>query len=162
MLASLFACLAFAMPQARAELRGKVHMLINPQAPRTEWQRVPLPGAYIAVYWTITVPAPAHAITSCRYSEFARSDENGEYVMEGPNFITAALAHTTHLVYSPGLQRIEFPYGGSPLSEKDITMARMTFTAEERLSWIYLFIDPSCPDTKLNRSEEHTSELQSP
>src|SRR5512144_3079459 len=88
-LAGLLASFALAMPQAHAEFRGKVHMLVNPEAAGDEWRRVPLSGAYIAVFWTVTVPAPAHATSSCRYSEFARSDEKGEYVMEGPNFITA-------------------------------------------------------------------------
>lgn len=107
-LASLLACLALAMPQARAELRGKVPMLVNPQAPRTEWQRVPLPGTYIAVFWAITVPAPAHAISSCLYSEFARSDENDEYVMEGPNFITAGAAQRdVRLLRFAGLWNLE-------------------------------------------------------
>lgn len=142
--------LALAMPQARAELRGKVHMLANPEAPRADWRRVPLPGAYIAVFWSVTVPAPAHAITTCRYSEFARSDENGEYVMQGPDFVTAALAESSFLVYSPGLDPINFPYGGSLQSEKDITMSRSTLPAQERLSRIAGYTDPHCPDTKLN------------
>ena len=51
--------LALAMPQARAELRGKVHMLVNSEASRADWRPVPLPGAYIAVFWSVTVPAPA-------------------------------------------------------------------------------------------------------
>ena len=142
--------LALAMPQARAELSGKVHMLVNPEAPRADWRRVPLPGAYIAVFWSVTVPAPAHAITTCRYSEFARSDEKGEYVMEGPNFLTSALAEPSFLVYSPGLEPINFPYGGSLQSEKDITMARSTLSPQERLSRIASYTDPHCPVTKLN------------
>jgi hypothetical protein len=147
---SLLAALALAMPPARAELRGKVHRLVNPEAPRLEWRRVPLPGAYIAVFWSITVPAPAHAISSCRYSEFARSDDRGEYIMEGPNFVTAGLAQTSFLVYSPGLEPINFPYGGSVQSAKDITMAKSTLAPGERLSRVAGYTDPHCPDTKLN------------
>jgi hypothetical protein len=149
-LAALLAGLALAIPQARAELRGKVHMLVNPDAPRTEWRRVPLPGAYIAVFWSVTVPAPAHAVTTCRYSEFARSDEKGEYVMEGPNFVTAAVAHTWFLVYSPGAEQVNFPYGGTPQTAVDITMTKSTLAPPERLSRIWGYTDPHCPDTKLN------------
>ncbi len=149
-LASLLVGLALAMPQARADFRGKVHLLVNPEVPRAEWRRVPLPGAYIAVYWSVTVPAPAHAITTCRYSEFARSDERGEYVMEGPNFITAGLANTSFLVYSPGLEPINFPYGGSDRSAKDITMARSQLAPAERLSRVAGYTDPHCSDTKPN------------
>ena len=149
-LASLLVGLALAVPQARAELRGTVHLLVNPGAPRAEWRRVPLPGAYIAVFWSVTVPAPAHAIYTCRYSEFARSDDKGEYVMEGPNFITAGLADTSFQVYSPGLEPINFPAGGSLQSAKDITMAKSTLAPEERLSRIAYYTDPQCPDTKLN------------
>lgn len=149
-LASLLAGLALAVPQARADWRGSVHLLVNAEAPRADWRRVPLPGAYIAVYWYVTVPAPAHAITTCRYSEFARSDDKGEYVMEGPNFITAGLAHTSFLVYSPGLELVNFPAGGSLLSAKDITMARSTLAPPARLSRIAGYADPHCPDTKLD------------
>ncbi len=149
-LVSLLVGLALAVPQARAELRGTVHLLVNPEAPRAEWRRVPLLGAYIAVFWSVTVPAPAHAIYTCRYSEFARSDEMGEYVMEGPNFITTGLADTSFQVYSPGLEPINFPAGGSLQSAKDITMAKSTLAPDERLSPIAYYTDPHCPDTKLN------------
>lgn len=148
--ASLLLGFALAMPPAHADLRGKVHMLVNPEAPRAEWRRVPLPGAYIAVFWSVTVPAPAHAITTCRYSEFARSDEKGEYVMEGPNFVTAALARPSFLVYSQGMEPINFPYGGSLQSARDITMARSALTPAERLSRIVGYTDPHCLDTRLN------------
>jgi hypothetical protein len=149
-LASLLIGLALAMPPARAELRGKVHMLVNPEAPRAEWRRVPLAGAYIAVLWSVTVPAPAHPFITCRYTELARSDEKGDYVMEGPNFFTDALAETSFLAYSPGLEPINFPYGGSDLSAKDITMARSTLAPQERLSGIAGYTYPMCGDTKLN------------
>jgi hypothetical protein len=148
--ASLLAGLALAMPLAHADFRGKVQALVNPEAPRAEWRRVPLPGAYIAMSWSVTVPAPAHAVTTCRYSEFARSDEKGEYVMEGPNFVTAALATSSFLVYAPGMQQINFPYPGSLQSATDITMVRSTLTPAGRLSRIVGYIDPHCPDTKLN------------
>lgn len=148
--ANLLAGFALAMPPAHADVRGKIHMLVNPDAPRAEWRRVPLPGAYIAMFWSVTVPAPAHAITTCRYSEFARSDGKGEYVMEGPNFVTAALATSSFLVYAPGMQQINFPYPGSLQSATDITMVRSTLTPAERLSRIVGYIDPHCPDMKLN------------
>jgi len=139
-----------AMSPARAELRGRVHVLLNPEAPREAWRRVPLAGAYIAVFWSITIPAPAHAVTTCRYSEFARSDERGEYVMEGPNFVTAGLADRAFLVYSPGLEPVNFPYGGSLQSADDITMAKSTLPVAERLSRIGGYTSPGCSDTKLN------------
>ena len=135
---------------AQAELRGKVHRLVNPEAPRAEWRRVPLPGAYVVVSWSITIPAPAHAVASCRYSELARSDEKGEYAMEGPNFITAWLGTASFSVYSPGLEFINFPYGGTLASTADITMARSTLTPGERLSRISGFADPGCFDVKLH------------
>jgi hypothetical protein len=149
-LASLLVGLALAMPQAHADFRGKVHMVVNPETARIGWRRVPLPGAYVAVFWSITVPAPAHAITTCRYSEFARSDDKGEYVMEGPNFVTAALAESSFLVYSPGLEPVSFPYGGSLQSARDITMARSQLAPAERLSRIAGYTDPHCPDTKIH------------
>ena len=148
--ASLLIGLALAIPQAHADFRGKVYLLVNPELPRAEWRRVPLPGAYVAVFWSFTVPAPAHAISKCPYSEFARSDEKGEYEMEGPNFVTAALAEPPFLVYSPGLEPVNFPYGGSLQTAKDITMARSPLAAEERLSRIFSYTDPHCSETKIH------------
>jgi hypothetical protein len=146
LLVVLLSCLALAAPQARAELRGKTFMLLNPKAPRSEWQRAPLPGVYVAVFWEMTVPAPAHAV--------ARSDETGEYLMQGPNFIAAALSHARHLSYSPGLEQIGFPAEGSPWTEKDITMTLSTADAQERLSRIAGLVDPHCPDTRLHDPQD--------
>jgi hypothetical protein len=70
--------------------------------------------------------------------------------MEGPNFVTAGLAETRFSVYSPGLETVSFPYGGSPWSVKDITMARTALAPHERLSRIFGYTDLQCPDTKLN------------
>lgn len=148
--AGLLAAFVLAMPPAQADVGGKVHLLVNPEAPRAEWRRVPLPGAYIAMFWSVTVPAPAHAVTTCRYSEIARSDGKGEYVMEGPNFVTAALATSSFLVYAPGMQQINFPYPGSLQSVTDITMAKSPLAPAERLSRIVGYTDPRCPDTKLS------------
>ncbi len=142
--AALAAAMGLAVASARAELRGKVYLLVNPQAPRGEWQRRPLPGAFVAVSWTVTVPAPGHAVDSCRYSELARTDDNGEFVMEGPNFLTAGIADAAYYAYSPGLEPVTFPYPGSPISPKDITMALSARTPENRLSQISLFTDPGC------------------
>ncbi|HYX65480.1 MAG TPA: hypothetical protein VE935_14785 [Burkholderiales bacterium] len=145
---ALATVIGLASAAACAELRGKVYLLVNPQAPRGEWQRRPLPGAFVAVSWTVIVPAPGHAVDSCRYSELARSDDKGEYVMEGPNFLTAAVADTAYYAYSPGFDPVSFPYPGSPISPKDITLTFSTRTPEERLSHIGGFTDPGCtPET---------------
>ncbi len=142
--AALAAMLGLGVATAHAELRGKVYLLVNPQAPRDEWQRRPLPGVFVTVSWTVTVPAPAHAVDSCRYSELARTDDNGEFVMGGPNFLTARLADAAYYAYSPGLEPVNFPYPGSPISPKDITLALSARTPENRLSHIALFADPGC------------------
>ena len=147
---ALFVGLALAIPQAWAEFRGTVQVVVNPEAPRSEWRRVPLPGAFVVVDWSVTVPAPAHAITTCRYSEIARSDERGEYVMEGPNFVTATLARTSFYVYSRGLEQINYPGGGSLGSAAEITMARSTLPSHERLSRIASYVEPPCFDVKLS------------
>ena len=49
-----------------------VYELANPQAPRAEWQRKPLANVYVVITWTVIIPAPAHAISSCQHSEIAR------------------------------------------------------------------------------------------
>jgi len=129
------AVLLLSIAPAHAEQRGKVYFLVNPQAPRAEWQRRPLPGAFVAVNWTVRIPAPAHAVATSRYSELARTDEAGEYVMEGPNVFTATLGDPAYYVYSPGLESIAFPYPGSEISPKDITVKPLvgTYTRPEQI-----------------------------
>jgi hypothetical protein len=129
---------------AQAELRGKVYVAVNPDAPRTEWRRVPLPGAFVIVDWTVTIAAPAHAVTSCRYSEIARTDTQGDYVMDGPNFVTASLARTGFSVYATGLEPVNFPGGGSPATPQDITMTWSKVPASQRLSRLSAGVDPGC------------------
>jgi len=130
--------------QAHAELRGKVYLAVNPDAPRTEWRRVPLAGAYVIAEWSVTVAAPAHAVTTCRHSEIARTDAQGDYVMDGPNFITASLARTGFSVYSPGLEQLDFPWGGSRAAPQDITMTWSKVPASQRLSRLSAGVDPGC------------------
>jgi hypothetical protein len=48
------------------------------------------------------------------------------------------------------LEQINYPYGGSLQTAKDITMAKSTLAPDERLSRISSYTDPHCPDTKLN------------
>jgi hypothetical protein len=144
------AVLVMGIAPAQAEYRGNVYLLVNPQAPREKWERRPLPGAFVAVSWTMVIPAPGHAVDKCLYVELARTDDNGEYVMEGPNPVAAGLADAGYRAYSPGLEAIAFPYPGSRMSPKEITMAFSTRDADGRLSQLALFTDPGCPDTKLD------------
>jgi len=145
----LIAALAFATTQAQADYRGEVHVLVNPDAPSQEWRRVPLAGAYVAITWTVVIPMPAHAIDSCRYSELARTDERGQYVMEGPNPYTAFLAETSFMAHAPGLDTINFPAPGSLQVPKDITMARTTLAPEARLSRLANYTYLSCSNRTL-------------
>lgn len=133
---------------ALAELRGQVHRVANPEAPRAEWRRTPLPGAYVAVTWTISLPAPGHSPDYCRHSELARTDASGRYVMQGPGFITAALGRTAFSAYFPGLELVAFPYPGTERSEKDITLIRSQQPPDERLGRLAGMLDPGCaPDS---------------
>jgi len=149
-LMALFILLAVVIAPAHADGRGKVSLLVNPQAPRDQWQRRPLPGAFVVIDWVTRVPAPAHAAMWCRYSELARTDEKGEYVMKGPSLLTIGAVQDAYFVYAPGLQPIAFPYPGSPDLAEDITMAPSTVSPEARLSQISLFVEPGCPDEKLS------------
>jgi hypothetical protein len=135
---------------ALAEVRGVVYEVLNPEAPRAEWRRQPLPSAYVSLRWDITIPAPAHATTSCRYAEIARTDAKGEYIMDGPNFITAGLASPRYSVHAAGRERVNFPYPGSRETPADITMTKSSRQPEERLSQLFLISNTGCFDRKLN------------
>jgi hypothetical protein len=130
---------------AGAAPHGKVWLLVNPQAAREDWQRRPLSGAFVVLDWTVRVPAPASAVAYCRYSELARTDDRGEYVMEGPNVFTALAGDVSFFAYSPGMEVIPFRYPGARLLPEDITMTMSTRTAQQRLSYLSLATDPGCP-----------------
>jgi hypothetical protein len=150
--ALLAAAILLLSQPALAEVRGVVYEVLNPEAPRAEWRRQPLPNAYVSLRWDITIPAPAHATSSCRYAELARTDAKGEYVMEGPNFITAGLARASYSVHAAGRERVNFPYPGSRETPADISMTRSTRQPEERLSLLLLISTVGCSslDSKLH------------
>ncbi len=123
--------------QARADVQGMVYEVLNPEAPWGEKLRQPLPGAYVVLTWDVTIPAPAHATSWCLHSEIARTDQKGEYVMERPGWLGKAIADVRILVYAQGRERVNYPYGGSPVTEKDITMAKSTRPPEEHLGGLF-------------------------
>ena len=125
---------------ARAEVAGTVYEILNPQAPRTEWQRRPLPGAYVSLTWSTTIPAPAHATSWCRHSEIARANEKGEYAMQGPIWLTRAMSDLIVGVYAPGYEGIHLPYDPLRESGKEIPMAKSTLPAEQRIGRLHAFL----------------------
>jgi hypothetical protein len=155
LLAVMLAGVLLAAAPAHAEVRGKVQLVTNPDAPRADWLRRPLAGAFVVGEWSITIAAPAHAVTTCRYSEIARSDERGEYVMEGPNIFTASLAHSSFSVYSTGLQQIDLPFGRSQAGAHDITMTWSKLAPAERLSGISMWSEPGCPTLESEIKDPH-------
>lgn len=140
MLLALLAILV-AMP-VRAEVRGMVHEVVNPEAPREQWSRRPLAGAYVTLAWSVVIPAPAHAVDSCRHAEIARADANGRFVMRGPDFLTARLAKPRILAYSPGREQVAFPHPGTLPDPTDITLARSARATDERLEILLILKDP--------------------
>lgn len=143
-IAGLAAAMLHMAPAAAAQ-HGTVSLLVNPQAPPQDWQRRPLPGVFVVLSWTVRVPAPASAVAYCRYSELARTDDKGEYAMEGPNVFTALAADVSFSAYSPGMEVIAFRYPGSRMLPQDITMTVSTRAARERLSHLSLAAEPGCP-----------------
>jgi hypothetical protein len=141
--AAALAVLLHALP-AFAEVRGVVQEVVNPDSPRADWRRQPVAGAYVALTWSVVVPAPAHATESCRHAEIARTDANGQYVMQGPGFITAGLATPRVLAYLPGREQIAFPYPGSLSAAADITLGRPARSADERLQILLMLENPGC------------------
>jgi hypothetical protein len=141
----LLALAAALLPaSAGAELRGIVQEVVNPESPRAEWRRQPVAGAYVAMTWSVVVPAPAHATESCRHAEIARTDASGQYVIQGPSFITAGLAKPRVLAYLPGREQIAFPYPGSLSSPADITLGKPARSADDRLQMLLMLETPGC------------------
>lgn len=135
---------AFLPLAALAEVRGVVYELANPNAPRDEWRRKPLPNAYVILSWSTRLPGPGHPIITCKHNEIARSDDRGRYVIEGPGLLTSAATKPRLLVYAPGMDRVDWPFAQRPEALKDISMARSTHSDEERLGLLLLFDSPGC------------------
>jgi hypothetical protein len=135
---------------AKAEVSGMVHELSNPKAPRSEWQRKPLANAYVVITWWITVPAPGHATSSCLHAEIARSNANGEYVIEGPGLLTGGVARASLMAYAPGMDRVDWPLAGRPEALREVSLARSTAAPDERLSLMLIYDMAGCSNREMH------------
>jgi hypothetical protein len=149
---ALFAAALLLLSQpAFADLRGMIYELANPQAPYKEWQRKPLADAYVVISWSVSIPAPGHSPSYCKHIEIARSNDKGEYTLEGPGLSIGMLGHATLMTaYSPGLQRFDWPWAERPEALKEISMVTLTKTADERLSQLGFFGEPGCSGVEMH------------
>ena len=146
------ALLAILLPlgPAFAEVRGVAYELANPKAPRAEWQRKPLANAYVVMTWWITVPAPGHATSSCLHAEIARSNDKGEYVVEGPNLLAAGVARASFVAYAPGMDRVDWPFAGRPEALREISLARSAASPDDRLMMMIIYDQAGCSGREMH------------
>jgi hypothetical protein len=146
------ALLAILLPPAPAlaEVRGVAYELANPKAPRAEWQRKPLANAYVVMTWWITVPAPGHATSSCVHTEIARSNDKGEYAVEGPNPLTAGVARASIIAYAPGMDRVDWPFAGRPEALREVSLARSAASPDERLMTMIIYDQAGCSSREMH------------
>ena len=111
--------------------------------------RKPLANAYVVISWWVTIPAPAHATSSCLHTEIARSNDKGEYVIEGPNPLTAGVARASIMAYAPGMDRVDWPFAERPAALREVFLARSAASPDDRLNRMVIYDLAGCSSREM-------------
>lgn len=128
-----------------SSVEGQVVEVSNPEAPASQWTRVPAAGAYVIVYWTGTA-AGFHASTECLHAAIGKTDERGRFEIPGwwaaPKPYPVYLRHTGVIVYKPGFDTSpEDRDPGAPVAR---TLVRSKLPVEQRLEQLTWFAEAGC------------------
>lgn len=130
-----------------SSVEGQVLEVSNPEAPASEWKRVPSADAYVIVTWLGTVPG-THATTACLHAAIARTDERGRFAVAGwwaaPKPYPVYARHTGVVVYKPGFDSTS--EGGDADAPMVRTLVRSKLSVERRLERLTWFADTGCLD----------------
>src|SRR5262245_45695178 len=128
-------------------VEGQVFEVVNPEAPASDWKRVPSGDAYVIVMWTGTVPG-AHATTACLRAAIVRTDERGRFAVAGwwamPKPYPVYARNTSVDVYKPGFDSAS--EGGTAETPVERTLVRSKLSVERRLERLTWWADAGCLD----------------
>ena len=65
-----------------ASVAGQVFEVVNPEAPMSQWTRLPSTDAYVIVSWFGTVPRPGHTSSVCLHTAIGKTDEHGRFNLQ--------------------------------------------------------------------------------
>jgi len=138
-----------------SSVEGQVIEVSNPEAPPTQWTRVPSAGAYVIVEWTGMV-ASAHARTTCLNAAIGRTDERGRFNIAGwwavPKPYPVYLRGTAVTAYKPGFTFGPEPGNRDPDAPVVRTLAPSKLPVERRLEMLARLAERGCPDRESYKS----------
>ena len=143
----LFAFLAASWASAQ-DVQGTVFEVVNPAAPREQWQRAPSAGAFVIVHWTGTRPGLVHYETVCLQAAIARTNAEGRFALVEPPLLRSAFLvfrdTPAVAVYKPGFDtpsdlRVRGP-------QPEWSLVRTKLTRAERAGLAEVFSDMGCRD----------------
>ena len=132
------------------EVRGTVFEIQNPEAPRAEWKRAPLAGAFVIAHWTGQRPGLAHYESVCIQAAIGRTDAQGRYEIAEPPPLRSTFLVWRHdpsvAVYKPGFDdryelRVDRP-------RREHSLAPTRLDAAQRASLAEAVSRLGCDDSK--------------
>lgn len=129
-------------------VEGQVFEVVNPEAPMSQWTRVPSADAYVIVHWQGTIPRPGHAESVCLHAAIGKTDARGRFEVSGswaaPKGFPVIRRDPAVMVHKPGFdQQSDFRSGGSPVVR---TLVRSKLAAEQRVALLSMYAETGCRD----------------
>jgi hypothetical protein len=128
-------------------VEGQVVEVSNPEAPASQWTRVPAADAYVIVTWTGMV-AGLHASTECLHAAIGKTDASGRFEIPGwgaaPKPYPVYRRETFVTVYKPGFDTSSDDR--NPGAAVSRTLVRSRLSVEQRLERLTWFAQVGCID----------------
>ena len=131
-----------------ASVAGQVFEVVNPEAPMSQWTRLPSTDAYVIVSWFDSVPRPGHASSVCLHTAICKTDEHGRFNVSGswaaPKVFPVIRKDSAVYVYKPGFdQQSDGRGNGAPVVR---TLVRSKLAAEHRVALLSMAAESGCRD----------------
>ena len=131
-----------------ASVEGQVFEVVNPEAPRSQWTRVPSADAYVIVHWQGSIPRLGHAESVCLHAAIGKTEARGRFEVSGtwaaPKGFPVIRRDPAVMVYKPGFdQQSDFRSGGAPVVR---TLVRSKLAAEQRVALLSMYAEAGCRD----------------
>src|SRR5688500_14953495 len=87
-------------------VEGQVFEVVNPDAPPSQWTRVPSADAYVVAHWMGSSPGVVHASVACLHATIGKTNERGGFNLSGewtpPRTFLVFRRDPAVMVYKPG------------------------------------------------------------
>jgi len=131
-----------------ASVEGQVFEVVNPEAPMSQWTRVPSADAYVIVHWQGTIPRLGHYESVCLHAAIGKTDARGRFEVSGswavPKGVPVIRRDPAVMAHKPGFdQQSDFRSGGAPVVR---TLVRSKLAAEQRVALLSMYAETGCRD----------------